>query len=82
MHDRDGARSGHRLTSCGDCLQEFPGKTAQESADAARAHIEAGCPKDRRCENGQNGARIGVCEAPKTVPEHLLADDLEALLWD
>ena len=47
MHDRDGARSGHRLTSCGDCLEEFPGKTAQESADAARAHIEAGCPKAR-----------------------------------
>jgi hypothetical protein len=80
MHDRDGARSGHRLTSCGDCLQEFPGKS-QESADAARAHIEAGCSKARRPENAQSGARIDAYEAPAPSRDVPANDDLEALLW-
>lgn len=45
MHERDNAKPGTRYTSCGDCLQEFPAKTAQESAALAQAHVAAGCPK-------------------------------------
>ena len=46
-HGNDNAKPGTRLTSCGTCLREFPGKTPQESADLARAHVEAGCQKAR-----------------------------------
>lgn len=46
-HANDGLKVTKSTTRCGDCLMPFPAPTAQESADLARAHIEAGCLKKR-----------------------------------
>jgi hypothetical protein len=94
-HSDDGARPGVRLTMCGTCLREFPGKTAQESADAARAHIEAGCTPRRIVVTAKDPdvdpKMAAVVEAYvnatiddatlDTVIEEAVAAALEEMLW-
>lgn len=71
MHDRDSAKPGTRFTSCGTCLKEFPAATAQESADLARAHVEAGCHKAK-----------AIYTAQDLFPGQFSAvDDAQADLW-
>lgn len=76
-HANDGAKPGVRLTSCGTCLFEFPAATAQASADACRAHVEAGCPK----------ARVRIFDTPAfqaicdEVAEEQAATDEQSGLW-
>lgn len=53
-------------SSCGTCVNAFFGTTAQEAANKARAHVEAGCPKERcpRCRNQRDSVMhaTGTCD--------------------